>query len=129
MRAGRLRELLAALRAVGDEVGDPEPGCNRENCRREEPEDQLLQERPKLVICRVGHGASVSKSRSARQPHTFRATSATTPSFARSSSIVSALPSTDVANPHCDETASRSSGTYLLAASILLASSSTDSSR
>jgi hypothetical protein len=39
----------------------------------------------------------------------------------RSSSIVSALPSTKVANPHCRETASRSRGTHRVAASIRLA--------
>ena len=52
----------------------------------------------------LGHGQG-------GQPQTFRAASATSRSFVRSSSIVSALPSTDVANPHCGETANRSRGT------------------
>ena len=49
---------------------------------------------------------------SAALAQTLRATSATRPSFGRSSSIGSALPSTEVANPHCRQTASRSRGTH-----------------
>ena len=53
-----------------------------------------------------------------RQPQTSAAVSAIVASFARSSSSVSALPTTEVAKPHWGERASRSSGTTPAASRI-----------
>ena len=64
-----------------------------------------------------------------RHAQTSAAVSAIARSFARSSSSVRSFPSTEVAKPHCGESASRSSGQNALASSIRSASSPTVSRR